>query len=68
MLTTTIIITHDDGDRTTLHGTGYAVRCAACIAHENTPDALWALEVLNRYGHLVKHPGDPLQALTETAA
>jgi hypothetical protein len=46
----------------TLTGTGYAVRCASHIAYENLPDARWALEVLNRYGHLVKHAADRLKA------
>ena len=52
----------DQGDDTPVHlvGTGYATRCAACIVHENVPDALWALEVLNKYGHLVTHPADRL--------
>lgn len=53
-----ITVYHDDGDSTTLRGTGYAARCAAHIAYENVPDARWALEVLNRFGHLVPHPGD----------
>ena len=50
----------EQGDFTPLRltGTGYATRCARMIAEENIPDALWALEVLNKYGHLVKHPGD----------
>ncbi len=51
---------HHDGDSTVLRGTGYAVRCAAYIASENLPNARWALEVLNRYGHLVTHPADAL--------
>jgi hypothetical protein len=46
----------------TLTGTGYAVRCASHIAYENLPDARWALEVLNRYGHLVQHAADRLKA------
>jgi hypothetical protein len=54
----TTIIHHADGEATVLKGTGYATRCAAHIAHENLPDARWALEVLNRYGHLVPHPAD----------
>jgi hypothetical protein len=41
-----------------LCGTDYAQRCAAQIIHHNIPDALWALEVLNRFGHLVAHPAD----------
>lgn len=50
------------GDSAPVHliGTGYAARCAAAISHENIPDALWALEVLNKYGHLVPHPADEL--------
>lgn len=47
-----------DGQTITLAGRGYAVRCAARIAEDNFPDARWALEVLNRYGHLVRHPAD----------
>lgn len=54
----TIIIHDDDGAELTLTGTGYATRCAASIATENWPDARWALEVLNRYGHLVPHEAD----------
>lgn len=57
---TITIIRHDDGSETELCGSGYAVRCAANIAHENLPDALWALEVLNRYGHLVPHQADQM--------
>jgi hypothetical protein len=41
-----------------LQGSGYAVRCAAAIADNNIPDALWACKVLTLYGHLVKHPAD----------
>lgn len=52
------IIHHDDGEQTELRGSGYAVRCASHIAHENLPDARWALKVLNAYGHLVKHEAD----------
>lgn len=50
----------DVGDDTPVHliGTGYATRCASVIVHENIPDAMWALEVLNKYGHLVQHPAD----------
>lgn len=48
-----------DGPPVHLTGTGYATRCARHIAYENIPDAMWALEVLNRYGHLVPHPGGP---------
>ena len=55
------IVYHDDGETTELHGAGYAVRAAAHIAAENVPDALWALEVLNRYGHLVQHPADRIE-------
>jgi hypothetical protein len=54
------IIHHADGEEIKPRGTGYAVRCAAHIAHENLPDARWALEVLNRFGHLVSHPADSL--------
>lgn len=60
MTHTVITIHHDDGDETRLEGTGYAVRCAAHIAHENLPDARWALKVLNRYGHLVPHEADAI--------
>ncbi len=52
----------DQGDHTPVRlvGGGYAVRCARAIVHDNVPDALWALEVLNKYGHLVLHPADRL--------
>jgi hypothetical protein len=43
-----------------LRGTPYAVRCAATIAYDNIPDALWALQVLNQYGHLVEHEADAM--------
>ena len=56
------VIRDDHGDELHLIGTGYAVRCAVGIAHDNWPDARWALEVLNRYGHLVHHPGDGFPA------
>lgn len=58
MTEVSVIIHHDDGEKTELRGSGYAVRCAACIAHENLPDARWALKVLNAYGHLIKHEAD----------
>ena len=58
--THTVIVHHDNGNSITLTGTGYAVRCAALIAHDNYPDARWCLEVLNRFGHLVKHDADRL--------
>lgn len=55
----TTILHHEDGsEMIRLTGTGYAVRCAAHVAHENLPDARWCLEVLNKYGHLVRHPAD----------
>lgn len=63
MTLTVTIIRADDGDEMRLEGTGYAVRCAAHIAHENRPDARWALEVLNRYGHLVTHEADMSNAV-----
>ena len=56
----TCIVYDDDGAQLTLHGTGYAVRCAAAIADHNWPDARWALEVLTKYGHLVRHAADYL--------
>ena len=75
MTSTVITIHHDDGDETRLEGTGYAVRCAAHIAHENLPDARWALAVLNRFGHMVPHEADAIfgdvtrvQALTTDSA
>ena len=60
------IIHHEDGDSTTLVAppaewpaiAAFALRCAAAVAHENLPDARWALAVLARYGHLVPHPAD----------
>lgn len=55
-----VIAYPDNHDPVHLHGTGYATRCAAHIVHENVPDALWALEVLNKFGHLVPHPADRL--------
>lgn len=55
-MTKTIRIVHTEDGPVRLEGTGYATRCAAAIVHENVPDALWALEVLNRFGHLVPHP------------
>jgi len=49
----------DDGSPiATFSGNGYAVRCAAAIAEQNYPDARWAFEVLNRYGHFVQHEAD----------
>jgi len=59
----------EQGDDTLVRlvGTGYATRCASAIVHENIPDALWALEVLNRYGHLVPHPADRNVALEALA-
>ena len=64
MNTTTMTVYPDGTDEpgVTLTGTSYAVRCASHIAHENLPDARWALEVLNRYGHLVQHAADRLKA------
>ena len=55
---TVMTIHHGDGTATELRGTGYAVRAAAHIAQENIADALWALEVMNRFGHLVEHAWD----------
>jgi hypothetical protein len=59
-------IHHEDGDTTVLTAppaewdaiAAYALRCAAAVAHDNLPDARWALAVLARYGHLVPHPAD----------
>ncbi len=59
-----------DGMDLEFRGTCYACRCAVAIADTNIPDAEWAFEVLNRYGHLVRHPADdiaPLVALTVPA-
>lgn len=61
-----LIVTYpfaDQGDNTPVNmiGTGYATRCAARLIYESIPDALWALEVLNRYGHLVEHPADRVE-------
>ena len=58
MQSTTIVTDERDGATMTLTGTGYATRCAAAIADTNWPDARWALEVLNKYGHLVPHAAD----------
>lgn len=58
----TLIKTDDDGAELRLTGAGYATRCAGAIADQNWPDARWALEVLNRYGHLVPHPADPRES------
>jgi seryl-tRNA synthetase len=57
-MTDTVTIHFDDGDKVSLTGSGYALRCATVIAHENLPDARWALEVLTKYGHLVRHAAD----------
>jgi len=35
---------------------GYVARVIARCIDENIPDAEWAAEVLNKYGHLVRHP------------
>jgi hypothetical protein len=59
-------IHHEDGDTTTLTAppaewpeiAAFALRCAAAVAHENVPDARWALRVLAKYGHLVPHEAD----------
>jgi hypothetical protein len=59
-------IHHEDGDSTTLVAppaewdaiAAYALRCAAAVAHENLPDARWALKVLAKFGHLVPHEAD----------
>lgn len=51
-------IVYVDGEAVRLSGTGYATRCAAAIAPDNIPDAMWCLEVLNRFGHLVQHPAE----------
>lgn len=58
MSETVTIVHHHDGEQTVLRGSGYAVRCAAHIAHENLPDARWALKVLNTYGLIVRHEAD----------
>ena len=34
---------------------GLVARCVSAIANANMTDAKWAVEVLNRFGHLVKH-------------
>lgn len=36
----------------------FVARCVGAIAYENLPDAEWANNVLNTYGHLVKHPAE----------
>lgn len=56
----TVMTVYPNGDPIELRGTGYAVRCAAEIAHQNLPDARWALKVLNQFGHLVEHDADAL--------
>jgi hypothetical protein len=56
----TLIKYDNDGAELRLTGTGYATRCAGAIADQNWPDARWALDVLNRFGHLVRHPADAL--------
>jgi hypothetical protein len=58
MRTATTILTIGLENEVTLSGTPYAVRCAVAIAETNIPDARWALEVLNTYGHLVRHAAD----------
>jgi hypothetical protein len=35
-------------------------KVVTAVASVKVPDAFWACEVLNRYGHLVPHPGDPV--------
>jgi hypothetical protein len=57
MSKTTCVVYDDDGGTLELTGEAYAVRCAKAVAQENWPDARWCLEVLNKYGHLVAHPG-----------
>lgn len=46
----------EGGESVALRGTPFAVRCASSIVAANVSDAVWALEVLNRFGHLVVHP------------
>jgi hypothetical protein len=70
------IIHHEDGDTTTLVAppaewpaiAAFALRCAAAVAHENVPDARWALKVLAKYGHLVPHEADAVAACDRHAA
>ena len=39
--------------------TGFVARCIGNI--ENVPDAKWCCEVLNKYGHLVKHEAETME-------
>lgn len=39
---------------------GFVARCIGNI--ENVPDAKWCCEVLNKYGHLVKHEAETMEA------
>jgi hypothetical protein len=53
-----ITVYGDDGAELALAGNKRAVQCATEIAHSDWTDARWALEVLNRFGHLVPHSRD----------
>ena len=56
------LIIHPDGPNepgvTFDCATGYVLRCVSAISDQNIPDARWACEVLNRFGHLVRHAAD----------
>lgn len=57
-LTTLITYGEDNAQEIWECASGHVMRCISSIAADNTVDAEWALQVLNRFGHMIPHPAD----------